>query len=112
MTPPGPVERGVPFGYGSGRRLGLIFYNDEGTECGSLSFGSAKKGNQFEAGAILAFDQYDQDQAVVLQQYESNSRRYSGLAIAEYPTGITNKQRTSSPSLFPLRPVSSRQERL
>jgi hypothetical protein len=91
---PGPVERGVPFGYGSGRRVGLIFYNDEGTECGGLCFGSAKKGDQFEAGAILAFDQYDQDQAVVLQQYESNSRRYSGLAIAEYPTGITNKQRT------------------
>lgn len=91
---PGPVEHGVPFGYGSGRRLGLIFYNDEGTECGGLSFGSAKKGDQFEAGAILAFDQYDQDQAVVLQQYESNSRRYSGLAIAEYPPGITNKQRT------------------
>lgn len=91
---PGPVERGVPFGYGSGRRIGLIFYNDEGTECGGLAFGSSRTGDQYEAGAILAFDQYDQDQAIALQHYESNSRRYSGLTIAEYPTGITNKRRS------------------
>ncbi len=91
---PGPVERGVPFGYGSGRRIGLIFYNDEGTECGGLAFGSSRTGDEYEAGAILAFDQYDQDQAIALQHYESNSRRYSGLTIAEYPTGITNKQRS------------------
>jgi hypothetical protein len=91
---PGPVERGVPFGYGSGRRTGFIFYNDEGTECGGLAFGSSRTGEKFEAGAILAFDQYDQDQAIALQHYESNGRRYSGLTIAEYPTGITNKQRS------------------
>ncbi len=91
---PGPVERGVPFGYGSGRRTGFIFYNDEGTECGGLAFGSSRNGEQFEAGAILAFDQYDQDQAIALQHYESNSRRYSGLTIAEYPTGVTNKERS------------------
>jgi hypothetical protein len=91
---PGPVERGVPFAYGGGRRVGLIFYNDEGTECGGLAFGSSRTGDTYEAGAILAFDQYDQDQAVALQHYESNSRRYSGLTISEYPTGITNKQRS------------------
>jgi len=91
---PGPVERGVPFGYGSGRRTGFIFYNDEGTECGGLAFGSSREGSKYEAGAILAFDQYDQDQAIALQHYESDSRRYSGLTIAEYPTAITNKQRS------------------
>ena len=91
---PGPVERGVPFAYGSGRRVGLIFYNDEGTECGGLAFGSSRTGDDYEAGAILAFDQYDQDQAIALQHYESNSRRYSGLTISEYPTGITNKERS------------------
>jgi len=90
---PGPVERGVPFGYGSGRRIGLIFYNDEGTECGGLCFGSAREGDRYESGAILAFDQYDQDQAIALQQYESDQRRYTGLTVAEYPTELTNKQR-------------------
>ncbi len=91
---PGPVERGVPFGYGSGRRTGLIFYNDEGTECGGLAFGSSREGSKYEAGAILAFDQYNEDQAIALQHYESDSRRYTGLTIAEYPTSITNKQRS------------------
>jgi hypothetical protein len=89
---PGPIEHGVPFGYGSGRRTGLIFYDDEGTECGGLSFGSSRNGSKYEAGAILAFDQYDQDQAIAMQQYESDSRRYTGLTIAEYPTSITSKQ--------------------
>ena len=91
---PGPVERGVPFAYGSGRRIGMIFYNDESTECGGLAFGSSRTGSDYEAGAILAFDQYDEDQAIALQHYESNSRRYSGLSINEYPNSMTNKERS------------------
>lgn len=90
---PGPVERGVPFAYGSGTRTGMIFYNDENTECGGLAFGSSRDGAKYEAGAILAFDQYNEDQVIALQHYESDSRRYSGLTISEYPNSITNKQR-------------------
>jgi len=91
---PGPVEHGIPYGPSGGRRTGLIFYNDEGTENGGLTLGSYRKGDRYEASALLGFDQYDQDQSVVLQYYEHDGRRHAGLAIAEYPTSITNRQRT------------------
>jgi hypothetical protein len=90
---PGPVERGVPYGPSGGRRSGLIFYNDEGSENGGLTLGSYRKGDRFEAGALLSFDQYDQDQTVVLQYYDRNGRRYAGLGIADWPTNVTNRQR-------------------
>lgn len=89
---PQRLEHGVAYGR-SGDRVGLIFYNDEGTENGGLTFGSFRQGGRLEAGGLLAFDQYDQDETVALQYYEHDGRRRSGLGIAEYPSGITNRQR-------------------
>jgi hypothetical protein len=89
---PQRLEHGVAYGR-SGDRVGLIFYNDEGTENGGLTFGSFRQGGRLEAGGLLAFDQYDQDQTVALQYYEHDGRRRSGLGIAEYPSRITNRQR-------------------
>jgi hypothetical protein len=91
---PRPIEHGVPYGPSGGRRTGIIFYNDEGTENGGLTLGSYRKGDRYEAVGLLGFDQYDQDQSVVLQYYEHDGRRRAGLAIAEYPTTITNRQRS------------------
>src|SRR5215475_266480 len=34
----GPVYQGKPFGYAGGTRPGIIFFNDEGTENGGLTF--------------------------------------------------------------------------
>jgi hypothetical protein len=34
----GPVYKGKPFGYAGGGRPGIIFFNDEGTENGGLTF--------------------------------------------------------------------------
>lgn len=34
----GPVYKGAPFGYPGGGRPGIIFFNDEGTENGGLTF--------------------------------------------------------------------------
>ena len=89
---PQRLEHGVAYGR-SGDRVGLIFYNDEGTENGGLTFGSFRQRGRLEAGGLLAFDQYDQDETVALQYYEHDGRRRSGLGIAEYPSGITNRQR-------------------
>ncbi|MGE0555764.1 MAG: hypothetical protein AB7R55_20220, partial [Gemmatimonadales bacterium] len=35
----GPIAYGKPFGYPGGTRPGIIFFNDEGTENGGLTFG-------------------------------------------------------------------------
>src|SRR5207244_5381714 len=34
----GPIYKGKPFGYPGGGRPGIIFFNDEGTENGGLTF--------------------------------------------------------------------------
>jgi hypothetical protein len=88
---PGPIERGAPFGYGSGTRAGLIFYNDEGTENGGLIFAGRKDSTgKYEASGSLTFDQYDMDQTIALQYVDANGRRRSGLAINDYAPGTTS----------------------
>src|SRR5437667_5527281 len=39
----GPIYKGQPFGYPGGGRPGLIFFNDEGTENGGLTFTGKRK---------------------------------------------------------------------
>jgi hypothetical protein len=90
---PGPIERGVPFGYGSGTRAGMIFYNDERTENGGLIFsGRRDSTGKISAFGSLTFDQYDQDQTVALQYVDENGRRRSGLAINDYAQGMSSGQ--------------------
>ncbi len=80
---PGPMYRGRPFGYAGGNRPGLIFFNEEGTEDGGLTWGGRTENGRFNAGAMLAFDQYDQDQVVYLQYADDNGRRLMGLTVAD-----------------------------
>jgi hypothetical protein len=90
---PGPIERGVPFGYGSGTRAGMIFYNDEHTENGGLIFaGRRDSTGRYSAFGSLTFDQYDQDQTVALQYVDENGHRRSGLAINDYALGMSSGQ--------------------
>ena len=80
----GPIYKGRPFGYPGGSRPGLIFFNDEGTENGGLTFhGHRRPDGTFQAAAGLSFDQYDQDQVVVLSYADNNGRRNMGLTIGD-----------------------------
>lgn len=90
---PGPIERGVPFGYPGGGRPGLIFYNEEGTETGGLIFsGRRDSTGKYSATGSLTFDQYDQDQTVALQYVDQEGRHRSGLAINDYALGMSSAQ--------------------
>src|ERR671919_2418835 len=63
----GPIYKGQPFGYPGGTRPGIIFFNDEGTENGGLTFqGRRNPDGTFSSGVYLLFDQFNQDQVVVL----------------------------------------------
>ena len=75
---------------GDGQRPGIIFYNDEETENGGLAFDGRTDSTGRTAGALLAFDQYDQDQIVTLSYDEANGKRAMGLTVIdrpELPTG-------------------------
>lgn len=78
----GPIYKGQPFGYEGGTRPGIIFFNDEGTENGGLTFhGHRRPDGTFAAGNHLSFDQFNQDQVVVLDYSDDNGERRMGLTI-------------------------------
>lgn len=65
---------------------GILFFNDEGTECGGLTFGGEKGPD----GAVssfghMSFDQYDQDQVLNLDASEEGGRRSRSFSIWDRP---------------------------
>ena len=80
----GPIYKGKPFGYPGGTRPGIIFFNDEGTENGGLTLrGSRGADGKYQAGTHMSFDQFDQDQIVVLNYSDSNGDRQAGLEFRD-----------------------------
>src|SRR5437867_1147213 len=57
----GPIYKGKPFGYPGGTRPGMIFFNDEGTENGGLTFTAKKNADgTYRASTGMSFDQFNQ----------------------------------------------------
>jgi hypothetical protein len=80
----GPIYKGKPFGYAGGTRPGIIFFNDEGTENGGLTFtGKRQPDGTFQAQSGFSFDQFNQDQILYFQYNDNNGRRNAGLTIAD-----------------------------
>lgn len=80
----GPIYKGKPFGYPGGGRPGIIFFNDEGTENGGLTFtGSRGADGRYRASSGFSFDQFNQDQILYFQYADDNGRRRTGLTIAD-----------------------------
>jgi hypothetical protein len=78
----GPIYKGKPFGYEGGNRPGLIFFNDEGTENGGLTFtGQRGADGKYRASTHMSFDQFNQDQVLNLDYTDNNGRRLTGFSI-------------------------------
>ena len=71
------------------RASGILFRNEEGEECGGLIYHGKKAKDGQDADASLTFDQYNQDQNVVLEHKENvtpfESSIEDGLAIIQRP---------------------------
>ena len=94
----GPIYKGKPFGYNGGTRPGIIFFNDEGTENGGLTFTgsscvdsvSATTGQRcapgtFTASTHMSFDQFNQDQVLNLDYRDEGGRRLIGFSVNDRP---------------------------
>ena len=82
----GPIYKGKPFGYEGGGRPGLIFFNDEGTENGGLTFtGERGKDGRYRSSLHMSFDQFNQDQVLNLDYADENGRRRTGFSINDRP---------------------------
>jgi hypothetical protein len=80
----GPIYQGKPFGYPGGTRPGLIFFNDEGTENGGLTFtGRRRDDGTYTSSVGMSFDQFNQDETLTLRYSDENGRKTTGITIAE-----------------------------
>ncbi len=64
-----------------GNRAGIIFYNEEGDECGGLIFGGRRVDDGYAAGGALLFDQFKQDQVVGISHEDVDGRRRAGVSV-------------------------------
>lgn len=78
------------------KRSGMLFYNEDGIECGGLIYDGEKKENGHSSGLSLTYDQYDGDQVMQLltQDYTQGDKRYvtSGLVFNDRPAGETQQR--------------------
>lgn len=81
---PAPLYKGKPFAYEGGTRAGVIFYDDEGSENGGLTFRGKLINGKPSAAGHLSFDQYGQDQVINLEYQEGGGRRQQGLTISDH----------------------------
>lgn len=80
----GPIYKGKPFGYPGGTRPGIIFFNDEGTENGGLTFtGKQSPDGRFQASTHMSFDQFNQDQVLNLDYGDDGARRQVAITMLD-----------------------------
>ena len=80
----GPIYKGKPFGYPGGGRPGIIFFNDEGTENGGLTFtGGRGEDGTYAASTGMSFDQFNSDEVLTLRYSDDNGRKTTGISIAD-----------------------------
>jgi hypothetical protein len=80
----GPIYKGKPFGYPGGTRPGMIFFNDEGTENGGLTFtGMRRPDGTYVSSTGMSFDQFNSDEVLTLRYSDENGRKTTGISIAE-----------------------------
>ncbi|MBO3098342.1 hypothetical protein [Gelidibacter pelagius] len=86
---------GKPTNESRKKRSGMLFFNEDGIECGGFIYDGRKNENGHSAGLSLTYDQYDGDQVMQLitQDYMKDDKRYvtSNLVFNDQ-TGKTSSQ--------------------
>jgi hypothetical protein len=75
------------------KRSGMLFFNEDGIECGGFIYDGQKKADGHSAGMSLTYDQYDGDQVMQLltQDYKQGGQRRvsSSLVFSDRPVNET-----------------------
>ncbi len=83
---PGLILKGTERPHPNRKTAGLLFFDDEGTENGGLTFGGARAADgKASAYGHLSFDQYDQDQVITIDASEDGGNRSAGIAVWDQP---------------------------
>jgi hypothetical protein len=83
---PGIILKGVEHPHPNRHTAGILFFNDEGTENGGLTFGGKKdQDGQVSSYGHLSFDEYEQDQVLTLDANQQGGRRRSAMTLVDDP---------------------------
>lgn len=83
---PGLILRGKEYPHPARQTAGILFFNDEATENGGLTFGGARdKDGKVSSYGHLSFDRYEQDQVLVLNATEDGEARRARLSVVDRP---------------------------
>lgn len=78
------------------KRSGMLFFNEDGIECGGFIYDGQKKENGHSSGLSLTYDQYDGDQVMQLltQDYTEGEKRRvtSSLVFNDRPAKETQQK--------------------
>jgi hypothetical protein len=95
------------------RPAGLIFFNEEGNECGGLIYKGKTKDGKTVSGMSITMDQYNEDQVLQILNSESldNGKAFfeRGISINEFPLGSNIDQRNAK--LEDLKKIGDEKER-
>src|SRR5215472_4496721 len=83
---PGIIIKGKETAHPSRHTGGILFFNDEGTENGGLTWGGAKSADgQAVSSGHLSFDQYNQDQDLTIDFGQRGDKRAEAIAFLDRP---------------------------
>lgn len=84
------IINGRPTNEDRKKRSGMLFFNEDGIECGGFIYDGKKSKNGHSSGLSLTYDQYDGDQVMQLltQDTSENGNRFvsSGLTFNDRPS--------------------------
>lgn len=83
---PGLIIKGKNYPHPNRKTAGILFYNNEGTENGGLTFGGYKgKNGKPVSYGHLSFDKYMQDQTLVFDAGQNGKHYAKGLSVVDQP---------------------------
>ncbi len=81
------------------KRSGMLFYNEDGIECGGFIYDGQKSKNGHSSGLSLTYDQYDGDQVMQLltQDFKDGDKRFvsSSLMFNDRPVNESQSKTTA-----------------
>jgi hypothetical protein len=82
---PGVIVKGKEQPHPNRRTAGMLFFNEEGTENGGLTFSGSTQDGKVSSSGHLSFDRYEQDQVLQLSQGEEQGERFAAFIVTDRP---------------------------
>src|SRR5260370_39536959 len=83
---PGLIVKGKEYPHETRKTRGILFFDDEGTENGGLTFGGMKdKSGKVSSYGHLSFDKYMQDQVFTIDASDDDGQERNRLTLVDRP---------------------------